>query len=92
MPHPFAQPPLMLAVSVKWEFSFSSLIAVIPLHCPFRYLELQIHGELQFARDVAMLVVHKDEVSVETNPWIKEFRKRFGCKVMMFQGSIMKSF
>lgn len=57
-----------------------------------RYLELQIHGEMRFARDVAMLVVHESEVSKETKPWIEEFRQRFGCKVIMFKGGTMKPF
>ena len=55
-------------------------------------MELQIHGEMRFARDVAMLVVHESEVSKETKPWIEEFRQRFGCKVIMFKGGTMKPF
>ena len=57
-----------------------------------RYLELQIHGELRFARDVAMLVVDESEVTPETKPWIATFRKKFGCKVFMFKGGTMKPF
>ena len=56
------------------------------------YLELQIHGEIRFDRDVAMMVVSKKEVTGETNKWLREFSKRFGCKVCVFSGNTMRSF
>lgn len=57
-----------------------------------RYLELQIHGEIRFDRDVDTLVVDETEVTPETEKWLHEFRKRFGCNVIMFKDGTMKPF
>ena len=60
--------------------------------CARRYMELQIHGEVQFARDVATLVVHESEVSDATRPSLARFREEFGCKVWMFSGPTVLAF
>ena len=50
-----------------------------------RYLELQIHGEIRFGRDVDTLVVDEEEVTPKTLPGIDEFSNKFGCKVVIFK-------
>ena len=61
-------------------------------HTHLRYLELQIHGEIQFERDVDMLVVDEKEVTHETEKWLRVFSKKFGCLVCMFSKGTMKPF
>ena len=57
-----------------------------------RYLELQIHGEIRYDRDVDTLVVDKEEVNEKTLPWLDTFATKFGCKVMMFKDGNMIPF
>ena len=57
-----------------------------------RYLELQIHGEILFGRDVDTLVVDEEEVNPKTRPWLDTFATKFGCKVMMFKDGNMVPF
>ena len=56
------------------------------------YLELQIHGEIRFDRDVAMMVVSKKEVNGETKKLLEEFSRKFDCKVCVFSGNTMRFF
>ena len=57
-----------------------------------RYLELQIHGEIRYERDVHMLVVDEEEVNDKVRPWLDTFATKFGCKVMMFKDGNMIPF
>ena len=56
------------------------------------YLELHIHGEIRFDRDVAMMVVSKKEMNDETKKRLEEFSKKFDCKVCVFSGNTMNFF
>ena len=49
------------------------------------YLELQIHGEIRFDRDVDELVVDWSDINPTGEKLAAQFAKQFGCKVTVFQ-------
>ena len=80
----------VLSLSLSLSLSYTHPYFNLTHHV--RYLELQIHGEIRFDRDIDMLVVHKDEVNKDISKWLQIFSERFGCKVCVFNKGIMRPF
>ena len=76
----------MLLTSVDISLSF------FMHHAHGRYLEIQVHGEIRFDRDVEMLVAHPSEAVPDTKKWLGVFKKKFKCPVYTFiEGTFLPS-
>ena len=56
----------------------------------FEYIEVQLHGEIDIARDVMQVIAHPDDVKrgrkLRRHGWWGKFRKRYGITVSYQDG------
>ena len=55
----------------------------------FEYIEVQLHGEIDIARDVMQVIAHPDDVKrgkeLRLHHWWRKFRERFGNITVSYQ-------